>query len=122
MRSFRACIAPQHVQPRSVGNNLDRNRVAARLVEVDNVLGVVERQLHHRLVVLIDLNCHLVIGIRRRFHASHLYRRRRRLTQYDQPSHDDGKEMTTGRRRLSDMLTSPIDRAAGATRSPGREL
>src|SRR5262249_1345053 len=55
----RARIAAQHVQTWSVRDDLDRHRLALRLVMFNDVSGVVERELHDPLVVLIDLDGNL---------------------------------------------------------------
>jgi len=44
------------MQARAVGDDFDLNVLALHLVRLDDVRGVVQREIHHRRIVLIDLD------------------------------------------------------------------
>src|SRR5215472_15392344 len=51
----RTRVGAQHVQTRTIGHDFPFHDLTFGLVVVDYVLGVVERQIHRRLVVLVHL-------------------------------------------------------------------
>ena len=61
----RRCVAAHHVEAGTVGDELDLDLFAFVLVEFGHVLGVVERHVHDRRIILRHLNddpVHLVRG------------------------------------------------------------
>ena len=49
-------VGPQHVQARTVGDDIDINVFVLGLIIFDHVAGVVQRQVHDLGIVLVDLD------------------------------------------------------------------
>ena len=58
---YRRRVVAQHAKTRPVGNDLDLHALPLRLVHIQDIRNVVQRLVHDRRIVLVDLNCDVVL-------------------------------------------------------------